>query len=985
MTVSSPVTVDTNAWDQIDGSEAAEGVACRNLDVRIASETVPAKAQSDSANGALARALRRHNPDWNDRTVHAERTQIIQQAGPGAGMGRRPDILIAPPHGQPVIIETEFAPAHTVDQDANGRLGSQLQQSGGDIEGVLSVVLPESLKTGDLETVDRAAFRYATHYLDATGQSKRWPPERDWLEGGVDDLANAVEHLSLSERQLARGTAILEEVVRHAAGLLAHHSAERPLREIASELHQEAGKQTERMAAAILLSAFVFHSAIEDQDHIPSVPIRDVMNKRDILVAWDHILKVNYWPIFSIARRLVSKLPIRVVSKVMGRIVRSLPDLVGLGATTYHDLTGRMFQTLITDRKFLATFYTLPESACLLAELAVDRLEVDWSDRAAIERLRIADFACGTGALLSAAQRAVYRRYRRAGGDDKAIHKAVMEHVLTGLDIMPAATHLTCSMLSSAHPTLSYGESQIYTMPYGIDGGGTHIGALDLLDSDHSYSLFATGEAMGGMEGGTREHTVTITDKSCDLVIMNPPFTRPTNHEGGHAEIPIPSFAGFGNPRAEQVAMSKLLRKCKPEFGHGNAGLASNFMDLGHRKLRDGGVLALVLPVALARGQGWERARKALAASYSDIHVLSTGSTAKTGRAFSADTGMAECLVVATKRSGNGTQFTNLSYRPATLLESALTARAAGQGASSAPAIRRTFDGTLLSPSGEGVLSESVGNAAQALTRGELALPQALESVRFPVIRLGDVAERGLVHRDINGKPPNSGAAPRGAFEIRRIRNDEIPTYPALWRHNAARERHLVVQPDRCGEVRPNMKPHAVNTWRRTASLLHSNLDFQLNSQSLAMCLTPEKCLGGRAWPNVIPHAAEHSIPLLLWSNSTLGLIVFWWHGTRQQKGRSILTITKVPELPVLDPRSLTVRQMERCHEIFEDLKDRKFLAANEAYRDDTRKALDRALLFGATSVLQFDQDLEEGLNLLRKQWCAEPSVHGGKATRINA
>ena len=46
-----------------------------------------------------------------------------------------------------------------------------------------------------------------------------------------------------------------------------------------------------------------------------------------------------------------------------------------------------MFQTLITDRKFLATFYTLPESACLLAELAVERLDVDWSDRAAIERL----------------------------------------------------------------------------------------------------------------------------------------------------------------------------------------------------------------------------------------------------------------------------------------------------------------------------------------------------------------------------------------------------------------------------------------------------------------------------------------------------------------------------------------------------------------------------------------------------------------------
>ena len=74
----------------------------------------------------------------------------------------------------------------------------------------------------------------------------------------------------------------------------------------------------------------------------------------------------------------------------------------------------------------------MPESACLLAELAVERLDVDWSDRAAIERLRIADFACGTGALLSAAQRAVYRRSRRAGGDDKDLHRALMAALVRG-------------------------------------------------------------------------------------------------------------------------------------------------------------------------------------------------------------------------------------------------------------------------------------------------------------------------------------------------------------------------------------------------------------------------------------------------------------------------------------------------------------------------------------------------------------------------
>ena len=193
------------------------------------------------ANGALARALRRRNPNWNDKTVHAERTNVIQLGVPGTGAGKRPDILIAPPRRQPVILETEFAPAHTVDQDATARLGTSLHSTGEDIEGVLAVVLPESLKTGDLETVDRAAFRYATHYLDSKGESIRWPSEREWLEGGVDDLADAIEYLSLSERQLARGTEALEQVVRNAAELLAKHAGEGPLTRIARDLHQEAG------------------------------------------------------------------------------------------------------------------------------------------------------------------------------------------------------------------------------------------------------------------------------------------------------------------------------------------------------------------------------------------------------------------------------------------------------------------------------------------------------------------------------------------------------------------------------------------------------------------------------------------------------------------------------------------------------------------------------------------------------------------------
>ena len=280
----------------------------------------------------------------------------------------------------------------------------------------------------------------------------------------------------------------------------------------------------------------------------------------------------------------------------------------------------------------------------------------------------------------------------------------------------------------------------------------------------------------------------------------------------------------------------------------------------------------------------------------------------------------------------------------------------------------------------------SVIQAARNLGAGNLRLPRSPMAAKLPVVTLGTVAARGLVDRDINGGPTDRDKTgpPQGPFTVRAINHGEVPTYPMLWAHSADREKRFVVLPDSCGDPRPDDEARAVERWNRAASRLHANRDFRLNSQSLAMCLTPEKCLGGRAWPNIVPGDERHEIPLLLWGNSTLGLILFWWKGTRQQMGRSSMTITAIPELPVFDPSTLTEGQLDHCCAIFDDFKDKTLLPANEAYRDETRKALDRALLFGITSVLQLDPGFEEGLDLLRKQWCAEPSVHGGKSTRIS-
>ena len=171
----------------------------------------------------------------------------------------------------------------------------------------------------------------------------------------------------------------------------------------------------------------------------------------------------------------------------------------------------------------------------------------------------------------------------------------------------------------------------------------------------------------------------------------------------------------------------------------------------------------------------------------------------------------------------------------------------------------------------------------------------------------------------------------------------------------------------------------AARVWE-TATRLHFNLDFRLNSQSLAACLTPEPTIGGRAWPNFrVEGDPRREQALALWTNTTLGLICFWWVAGRQQQGRAILTITALPSLPVLDVRTLESRQLRLAEETFASFRDWTFLPANEAYRDETRQALDRAVL---CELIGLPESILEPLGVLREQWCAEPTVHGGKSTR---
>lgn len=678
---------------------------------------------------------------------------------------------------------------------------------------------------------------------------------------------------------------------------------------IGEVLSQEGGEQSNRMAAAIMFNAVVFqhHIASHHPGKVRSLEeVRSAGADRAVVAAeWDAILKINYWPIFGIARKLLDAIgDDDVAAAVLAELYGNASDKVAHRAT--QGLVGELFGRLIVDRKFLATYYTRPQSASLLAEMAVDRLEVDWADPEAVTALRVADLACGTGALLTAAYRRIAARHEDAGGDPANLHKQMMQQVLTGCDIMPAAVHLTASVLSGEHTHIGYRGTKTWVMPFGVHDFGagpqTCLGSLDLLYSGQRRALFGDGSTAVKAKDTTVPSEAKVPDKQFDLVIMNPPFTRPTNHENkqrGLQEgvvVPNPAFAGLDNDEVAQELMSDALKKAyaaggiKPtdRAGDGNAGLPTNFVDLAHRKLRSGGVLAVIVPVAVVTGESWKKTRQLLAKHYENIEVVTMASMeSSTARAFSNDTNMAESIVVATKRptpvepEEGRARYICLLHRPATNSDGVDMARSAASGGDfdtpggshagfAAPGLF-TLEGAG-HPSG--VASAELCRIAGSLSTGHLRLPGFADLIDIPTVPLRKLGFRGPVDRDINesgGRGPYQVTPPARRWSKRASRSDKqdermahtASDHPVLWSHDVGMETRMAVLPCSTGHVRSDMDEQAQRLWDgftntkkeriAGATRLHINRDFQVNAQPLGACMTPAPALGGHAWPSFAP------------------------------------------------------------------------------------------------------------------------------------
>ena len=938
--------------------------------------------------------------------VISENTQAIS-----GQPGLKPDILITAPGRSPVVIEAEYLPAFTAEAEAKDRLGLKAAANGKVIEAVIALRYPDALKEAyDLQAaLQDAGLSYCVFTEDGDDGESRFP-ESGWLEGSVEDLADMVRLVSVPQKAVDQATTTLQEGIDGAAKLLdeMNETKQGITSAIARLLGMTNVPQTRRMACAIMANALVFHGRIAGM-HDGVKPLAMVCGdgvsnpQGETLAAWNDILKINYWAIFAIAKDILEQLPSSDAANVLRLLRNTAQSVNATGVDNAHDLTGRIFQRLIADRKYLATFYTLPASAALLARLAVAKMEgVDWSSAEAIGKLRIGDFACGTGALLSAVYEQVAARHERAGGDPAALHKVMMEEVLYGCDVMPSAVHITGSTLSGVEPSVSFDGSHLYTMPYGrMEDGSVAIGSLELLQSSDVLTLFNTSDpAM--RTGSAGEETAAqvraeIPDEGYDLVIMNPPFTRNTNKAAGRANTFAPAFAAFDASKEDQREMAKRMSKLSADTCyHGHAGMASAFAAMADRKLKPGGVLALVLPLSVANGLSWQGFRDMLDDQYTDVAALSIAGNGQ-DMSFSSDTGMAECLVVARKLDvdqpgSSRSHFISFQCRPKSFAHANAVAKTVGNR----DHVRHIEDGPyggtplmtgnelagqMLTTPGQSVekvwgavrlWDYSLAQTAYALSNCQLWLPGTPSGVETPLAHLRTMAKLGFHHLDITGLP--SQGPPQGPFS--KSPPTPTATYPSLWNHNATSETRIVCAPDSQLQVRPGMEDKAAIVWS-TASHAHLNLDFTFGSQALCVAFTDTESIGGRVWPNVIFSDKRFDYAFSVWGNSTLGLLLYWWHSNRQQSSKASVTISTAESLPMLDLSALSDDQLATAEAIFDEFRDKELKPAYLADADPNRAFLDRRVV---CDLLGFDEEVYKGVRRLAAKWCAEPSVHGGKA-----
>ena len=752
-------------------------------------------------------------------------------------------------------------------------------------------------------------------------------------------------------------------------------------------------------AGLILTDTLIFHEVLaRNNPKIKTLSqIRVSGNiKRELEDEWAKILEINYAPVFELGLDILRSLPASpALDKHLRLLIDTAYDIAASNVLLRHDLMGRIYHQLLLGKlvKYYATLYTSIPAARLLARLVVNLpSEIEYGNvppRFRDENLRVVDFACGSGTLLSAVYKELDARHRidSDSPDSDALHKYLVEEGIWGFDVLLHAAHLTALTLFLHNPFSPVSKSNIYVLPLGMLGKPEkpHFGSLDFLQSSEISSI---GRLIGGYVGPQR---VSVSERRSEeaseipkfhICIMNPPFTRSV---GGNLL--------FGSlPKKERKELQKeygKLLKSKNLSGIGQAGLGAAFVFLADSYLKEGGRLALVLPKAVLAGIAWREIRRILLEKYHIEYVISSFEGPNDWN-FSENTSLSEVLLVARKVKGKvggkHTIFVNLWSKPQNEIES-------------------IFVGSLLIDLYDGTKFYDITNANATPFHIKLrgrkigeAYSAIIEEVDFGFYQIFAQAElnrviillrQGTVYTPTQGIVGRIPLTPLKNFiedigpDRRQVHNaftkggrySSRSTYCALWGHSSTLIRAIEQEPN--VSLEPKNKQNARALWEKSGNLLIAERTW-LSTNRLLAITTTRKVLSNVWWPVKIKDlklkgtpkiaSAELNKLLVLWLNSTHGLLLLL--SIAEVTRGAWIGFKKGPlfDLPVLDFRKLTKQQINRLLDLYNKICKEEFAPLPEEFeKPNVRKRIDD----------EFNQilGLETSLDDLYKMLAKDPTI----------
>ena len=952
--------------------------------------TTPAQSDRNyesTVNDALARLLReRMGLNAVSETLHD---------------GRRPDILVRLQDGNTsVILEIEFEPALTVEQDALSRLGMHID--GKPVQNVFAVTVPNQLRTIDqchlLERLASVTLQWQEWRGDKTSGPK--------LSGNLADIGNAVSRVAPPSGNIDDAIEQLDMGVRFAGSIL--YNSRGALGRVAKALNVSPGEEAANMAALVIINAMMFQDrlahASPNYQPLNAIKANPLVMRDRLLQSWLHILEVDYYPIFKMAADLADAMTDIDAPDFLRRCADTASSVLRIAAFGQHDIAGKIFNRLVSERKLLAAFYTRIPTSTLLAGLALppdDSLGIDWAEANSISNLRVIDPACGTGTLLMAAYRQVMQNHAAAGAaaPPDELHRALVERIIMGADVVQSAIHLTAATLAAMSTTAEFERMQLYTLPMGVEETRVgedvktevRLGSLEWLKSSGVQAHFSgTQEQISAVNGeGGVIHTPQV-----DLVISNPPYTR-RGSDGGNEEAIARVFdLPENDPDKEEALKRATSALLKGTPANQIAGHGTSFLVLADKMVKPGGRIAFVLPYTALAGESWAGVRRMLAERYSVELVICSHDQELPS--FSFDTKIAETLIVARRlrkdeEPPGAAKFVNL-WRGLDSETDALALTRAIRNAASLPVHRA--DGPLAGGSALMLGAEQWGEIvespidgapwkaarwqralicqfAAAVERGELHRFDGLRSLgRIPVAPLGEVCNVGPQHRQIHGN--------LGRFDGYRG-YDPQAQFPALWGLDSRVHQGFTAQPN--ARLIPQPGRDYAPIWEQSGTLQIA-VTVRYNAQPIMAVRTGARALGVASWHTLIVNEEDYTtrsareIALALWLNSTFGFLLHANRSIRSQLGRGTGNKNMLREMFTLDVRNLQEWQLAAAQAIWRDFQDKTFEPFHRCAVDANRIELDRRMM---NDMIGLDGEAQEAMAQLRLALANDPSIRGDK------